>query len=1627
MMGKREFLGRFERRTRGLRRRPACELMERRLVLSSFSVTSTGDSTDANTLRWAILGADAATGPSSISFDIPGGGVQVIKLSQPLPAITNTVVIDGTSQPNYAGSPLIQIDGSGLVGPGNNGLVFSAGSSTVEGLSIVGFSGSAVVLNPTANGSQVIADYLGFSAASGQAGPNGTGISVNGSSNNTIGGTSAGSANVISGNTGDGVLINAGGGTASSNDIYGNLIGTNPAGTLAVGNGQCGIDLVAASGTAIGFAAAGSGNVISGNAGAGIQLLSGATGNVIQNNDIGLALDATSALGNGSDGIYLNGSPGNQIGGTDLLQANVIGSNLGNGVNAQGNSSSTLVEGNYIGTDVTATLNRGNQNNGIELGSSSNTIGGTVSGAGNTIDFNGAGQSGSGVQLVGSPTFDQILSNSIYENAVLGINLGDGPTSNHQPGTAGPNNYQNYPVLSGAQSDGASTTIQGKLNAAPSVSYLIQFFCSATASASGFGQGQTLIGSYNLQTNASGLATFLVPVPAGTLPGTYISATATDPSGDTSEFAEDVPVQGQINLVLSGTVSPTPVGAGGEVTYTLTVSNEGSIDATNVMVQNTLPGGVNFIYAKVSQGYTEPFEGSSQTGDLLTIAPGGSATMTVVGLVPTNASVGTIVDTASVTSTQVDPSPTDESVVLDDTVATVADLAVQLTAAPGSILAGAELTYTVAVNNDGPQTAHNVSVTLPIVSGEAFVSSTAASATDANGQVTIALGDMTNGASTSFQVVVQALAAGTLTENATVSSSSLDPNLSNNTSTVTTQVAPAADLQVALSSSKSPIVLGSDFDYIVTLTNAGPSEANGIVLTDTLPAGAQFVLASSDQDVTPAYSAGVVTLSLSTLQSGSTAKLTIEMNPQAAPGASLTDSASVTDQVPDPDLGNNSATLVTPVIGVSDLGITATTQESSVYVGQNIEYLLSVSNQGPYAEPDAVVSWNVPAAASFVSADCPQGTGATIAPGVVHVDVGPIGSGDTVGLSLIVTPLAGAAGQFTTTFTVQGENFDPVTSNNSAPVAVQVTPAANLAVTITPGQTGPSVDSSWTYTETVSNLGLSDATGVVLSSPLPGNVTLTSATPSQGPPVSFQNGVASASLGAIPAGQSAFVTFVVVPTSVTPVTVPVSVAGDQYDPSLANNQASLTVSTSPSARLSVTVAPGSSSVTCGQSWSFTATVQNTGPDPATNVVMTIPLTGGLVFGSATPTQGTTSSTGTVILAQFGQINPGSSASVKVVVTTTAFGSVAQTASVTSAENQLNPGGLSGHTSVNILESPGILQFAAATYSVSEEAGSAELVVTRSAGALGAVNVGYQTVSAGATPGLDYVASSGTLSFANGATTATIQVQVLPDPWEDHDEYVNVVLDSPTGGTVIGPQGTSLLRIIDVAPPNVTSPEVTGLSWAGTSRSITSLTIAFSEPLEQTYAMNSANYQLVAPGLGNKVVPLTPESYSVLGFSVTLAPSIALPTGQYYYIQVVGSGPSAIRDISGNLLDGAGNGQAGSNYQASFAQGTQLKYVDGSGNKVSLKLAGSGYLEQVRDASGDGVVLDLVGIKPFHSTLSGTVKAPVSHAVRKNKPARSTELGVIEGLGNFGDVKVLLTSPPFEVKYYPFQRRGKGVL
>ena len=195
------------------------------------------------------------------------------------------------------------------------------------------------------------------------------------------------------------------------------------------------------------------------------------------------------------------------------------------------------MEGNWIGTDATGTNALGNGFAGIEFqsGATGNTAGGVAPGAGNVIAFAG----GPGVLLYSSTTTnDAIRGNSIFDNGYLGINFNNaGVAANHNGFLAGPNDLQNYPVITNAAGYGVSTIVQGTLNSLPSQNYFVDIYVSPAADPSGYGQGQTYLGTAGVTTDASGNGGFALTNNTGNSAGQYITTTATSAGGDTSEFS----------------------------------------------------------------------------------------------------------------------------------------------------------------------------------------------------------------------------------------------------------------------------------------------------------------------------------------------------------------------------------------------------------------------------------------------------------------------------------------------------------------------------------------------------------------------------------------------------------------------------------------------------------------------------------------------------------------------------------------------------------------------------------------------------------------------------------------------------------------------------------------------------------------------------------------------------------------------------------------------------------------------------------------------------------------------------------------------------------------------------------
>jgi len=571
-------------------------------LATTYTVTNTDDS-GPGSLRQAILDANANAGLDTIAFDIPGGGVHTINEPTNLPTVTSPVILDGTTQPGYAGSPLIELHGSQVIG-----IWITAGGSTIRGLVLNGFS--VAVRLQSGGGNLVEGCYVGTDATGTVDGSSGgTGIEIISSDGNTIGGTSAAARNLISGNDGSGIVVQ----TSNGATIQGNLIGTDVTGALAIPNGQ-GINLPQSTNVIIGGAADGARNVISGSLGDGI-LISYGSGHVIRGNFIGTDITGTRALGSPL-GINDSGSTSLAIGGTGAGEGNVISGNQV-GVYIYNDAGDTTVFGNLVGTDVSGALPLGNIT-GIKTASNVGgiKIGGTGPGEANVIAFSAgylATSSPAGIVNIGPQV--TIRGNSIHDNQALGLDHnGDGPTPN-DPGDAdgGPNSLQNFPILQAVVIGASSVEVHGKFDSAPSTTYDLDFYANSPCARfpREFLEGETYLGTVPVTTDGSGHAALDVTLPVSVEAGARISATATDPAGNTSEFSQRIifsmtPASGSqaggTPLTIAGTdfASPVDMTIGGAPTAVTFVNDHTLISAAPVLP----PGTVNDVVVTTPDGTT---------------------------------------------------------------------------------------------------------------------------------------------------------------------------------------------------------------------------------------------------------------------------------------------------------------------------------------------------------------------------------------------------------------------------------------------------------------------------------------------------------------------------------------------------------------------------------------------------------------------------------------------------------------------------------------------------------------------------------------------------------------------------------------------------------------------------------------------------------------------------------------------------------------------------------------------------------------------------------------------------------------------------------------------------------------
>lgn len=552
-------------------------------------------------------------------------------------------------QGNYIGTNSQGTAGLGAgglhVGSDNN-LVGGTNSGARNVMSGAGYLTIGIIDGPASN-NMIQGNYVGLNASGTAALANNVGgVLINGQEGNLIGGTTAAARNVIVTTGIAGIRVSGPGPTTGGNTIQGNYVGTNAAGTtllVAPGNlGYFGILVEGGKNNLVGGTIAGAGNVIAGYyVGVSLGRSDGPDtfGNVVQGNFVGTDATGMVALGNGV-GIELFGPEGvyaNTIGGTAVGARNVISGNRLDGIYIGSDGDPDLqplniFQGNFIGVAADGISPLGNgtdnlpgSNNGIFVqGIFDSQIGGTNANEGNIIAFNAGAGVANFSDVFGTPI--AILGNSIFSNAGLGIDLvaatdpASGVTPN-DPGDAdiGGNNLQNYPVITSVTT-GGTTTINGTLNSTANGTFRVELFVSAAADPSGFGEGQTYLGFTTVTTDGSGNGSFsfspAVAVPAGQ----FITSTATDAAGNTSEFSG-------VRIV---TVQPTlsindlslNEGVSGITAYTFTVTLSANPSSNVTVAVNTANGTTN-------PATTADNDYSAITNQVLTFVPNGSLTQTV--------------------------------------------------------------------------------------------------------------------------------------------------------------------------------------------------------------------------------------------------------------------------------------------------------------------------------------------------------------------------------------------------------------------------------------------------------------------------------------------------------------------------------------------------------------------------------------------------------------------------------------------------------------------------------------------------------------------------------------------------------------------------------------------------------------------------------------------------------------------------------------------------------------------------------------------------------------------------------------------------------------------------------------
>ena len=511
--------------------------------------------------------------------------------------------------------------------------------------------------------------------------------------------------------------------------------------------------------------------------------------------------------------------------------------------------------------------------------------------------------------------------------------------------------------------------------------------------------------------------------------------------------------------------NPTP-NLNSEVVWTLVVTNNGPEDAVNVIVNDNLPGGVEYVSDMTTMGDFDIAAGVWTVGDL---AVGTSAMLQITSVATDAAAVQTNI--ALVSSDTEDSNPAND--VANASIDAVnADLAILKSVDNEAPNLGEEVIWTIDVVNNGPDTAVNVMVEDILPVGTTFVMSSDDRFDVAAG--TMALGDMASGDEVSFDITVTVDDAdGPRINTATVGSDTYDDNPDNNSDDAVTD-AIAADLVIEKSVNNPAPDLGSEVIWTIVVTNNGPDLAENVVVDEALPDGTTFVMSSDDR-----FDIATSKINLGDMASGESVTVDLTVTVDDADGARV-NIASVASDTFDNDTTNNEADAETDAVA-ADLVIVKSVDNESPDLGAEVIWTIEVINLGPDTAVNVEVEDALPMGTSFVRTtddrfDAMAGT----------IALGDIEAGASVSFDVTVT-VDDANGPLTNVATVTSDTFDNNPANNIDDATVDAV-AADLELIKEVIPTTATLDDVVEWTITVSNQGPDAASGVQVEDILPAGV-----------------------------------------------------------------------------------------------------------------------------------------------------------------------------------------------------------------------------------------------------------------------------------------------------------------------------------------------------------------------------------------------------------------------------------------------------------------------------------------------------------------------------------------------------------